>query len=218
MKIGIAAATYFEIRPTIDFLLQSDVLQLPHEFEILITGIGSMISSYNLTNFISRQSPGYMIQAGIGGSFTDKFSPGETVMIREEVLGDLGADENNLFKDMFDMGMMDVAAKPFNNGRLINPNITDWEQYGLPLANGITVNEITTSQKRISILYEKYHCDIESMEGAAFHYVCLQENIPFIQLRSVSNYVGGRDINTWKLRESIENLNHSLIKIVLQIP
>ncbi|MEO6000927.1 MAG: futalosine hydrolase [Chitinophagaceae bacterium] len=218
MKIGIAAATLFEIQPTINFLAQSDAGQLPHEFVVLVTGIGSLASAYNLTNFITRQAPDYMVQAGIGGSFTETLPPGETVLIGEEILGDLGAEENNLFIDLFDMGLMEPSVHPYTNKRLLNPHIMDWEKYGLPVATGITVNEITTLQTRINIFSQKYNCEIESMEGGAFHYVCLQENIPFIQFRSVSNYVGDRNKNTWKLKESIENLNNTLIKILQQIP
>ncbi|MFZ1371603.1 MAG: futalosine hydrolase, partial [Ferruginibacter sp.] len=55
---------------------------------------------------------------------------------------------------------------------------------------------------------------IETMEGAALHYVCLQENIPFLQIRSISNYVGERDKIKWKLKEAIENLNTDLIKLI----
>jgi futalosine hydrolase len=218
MKIGIAAATAFEIQPTIDFLLRSHTQQSKHEFELLITGIGSIASAYQLANFIIKKSPDYMLQAGIGGSFNTTLQLGDTVIIRDDITGDMGVEENNLFRDLFDMGFMEPDAKPYNGGRLINPYIKDWERYGLPIVHGITVNEITTSQQRINLLREKYNCDIESMEGAAFHHVCLQEHIPFLQLRSISNYIGERDKGNWKLKESITNLNQALIKIIQQIP
>ena len=54
------------------------------------------------------------------------------------------------------------------------------------------------------------------MEGAALHYVCLSEKIPFLQLRSVSNYVGERDKNKWAVREAIANLNIELQKILIK--
>ncbi|MDD2492134.1 MAG: hypothetical protein PHV12_08105, partial [Bacteroidales bacterium] len=60
---------------------------------------------------------------------------------------------------------------------------------------------------------------IESMEGAAFFYVCLLEKIPFVELRSVSNEVGERDRSKWniplalsQLRESVKELLQSLTK------
>jgi futalosine hydrolase len=64
------------------------------------------------------------------------------------------------------------------------------------------------------MIREKFLPDIESMEGAAFHYVCLQQKNNFLQLRSISNRVGERDKSKWKLKESIENLNKELLKII----
>ena len=92
-----------------------------------------------------------------------------------------------------------------------------WDKYNIPAAKGLTVNEITTLPGRIALLQQKYNCDIESMEGAALHYVCLQQQTSFMQFRAVSNFVGERDKNKWKLRESIQNLNDTLIHLVQQI-
>jgi futalosine hydrolase len=48
------------------------------------------------------------------------------------------------------------------------------------------------------------------MEGAAFHYVCLMKQIPFIQIRSISNKVGERDKRKWKMKHAIERLKEEL--------
>ena len=61
---------------------------------------------------------------------------------------------------------------------------------------------------------EKFSADIETMEGAAFHYVCLHQQINFLQLRSISNIVGERDKTKWKTKEAINNLNDELFKII----
>jgi futalosine hydrolase len=55
------------------------------------------------------------------------------------------------------------------------------------------------------------------MEGSALHYVCLMENIPFIQLRSISNYIGERNKKKWDMQDSIKNLNNELVKLVKKI-
>jgi futalosine hydrolase len=55
------------------------------------------------------------------------------------------------------------------------------------------------------------------MEGAALHYVCLMEKIPFIQLRSVSNYIAERNKKNWNMKESIGNLNQALIKLLASL-
>ncbi|MBK8310223.1 MAG: hypothetical protein IPL04_04300 [Chitinophagaceae bacterium] len=55
---------------------------------------------------------------------------------------------------------------------------------------------------------------VESMEGAALHYVCLMEKIPFIQLRAISNYITERNKKKWNMKESITNLNKEIIKLL----
>jgi futalosine hydrolase len=52
------------------------------------------------------------------------------------------------------------------------------------------------------------------MEGAAFHYVCLTEKVPFLQLRAVSNYVGERNKKNWNIKLAIENLNKATIEVL----
>jgi futalosine hydrolase len=42
----------------------------------------------------------------------------------------------------------------------------------------------------------------------------LQENIPFVQLRAVSNYVEIRDKSKWNIPLAVENLNIQLIEFI----
>jgi futalosine hydrolase len=43
------------------------------------------------------------------------------------------------------------------------------------------------------------------------------ENIPFLQLRSISNYIGERDKTKWSLSESITNLNMALQSVMNKV-
>ena len=88
---------------------------------------------------------------------------------------------------------------------------------GSKQVKAITVNEITTDTKRIAWYQQNVSPVVESMEGAAFHYVCLKENIPFLQLRSISNYIGERDKAKWNLKEAITNLNEKLILLLNEL-
>jgi futalosine hydrolase len=84
------------------------------------------------------------------------------------------------------------------------------KQSGLKAVNAVSVNQITTSKQMIESYISKFDPVVESMEGAALHYVCLQEKIPFLQLRSISNYIGERDKKKWKIKDAILNLNLNL--------
>lgn len=213
MYFVIVASTAKEIQPTIEGL-KTTHFQSGVEPAILVTGIGMVATTYSLVQAINRKTPDFAIQAGIGGSFSRDHAPASVVIISEEIFGDLGAEENEDFKDIFDLGLAESNDIPFTRKTLLNPNKDEWKKIGLPLAKGITINELTTNHDRIELLKKKYGAAIESMEGAAFHYVCIRKRVPFLQLRAVSNIVGERDKSKWKMEEAIINLNEELMKVI----
>jgi len=216
MYLLLAAATAAEIQPVIDFLEKRDFTIQPHEVEVLITGVGAVATTYLLTHNINNHRPGLIIQAGIAGSFRE-YEPGKTVAIEGDTFGDMGAWENNQFKNIFDLKLADDNQAPFINRFLINPYQKLLLLSGLEQVRAITANEISTERKRIEWYKQNLSPAVESMEGAALHYVCLQENIPFLQIRSVSNAIGERDKTKWNLQEAIIRLNENLILLLTEL-
>lgn len=111
------------------------------------------------------------------------------------------------------MGLPQITT-PYTGKGLVNKHDHLLQQYNLPLVRSVTISEITTRPERKQQLQQKYQPVVESMEGAAFHYVALMEKIPYIQLRAVSNMVGERDKSKWKMKEAIALLNEQLINMV----
>ena len=216
MKIALVAATWHEIAPIQDYLSERLYLKNHHQFSLWVTGVGLVNTTYNLTKKISLEKPDMAIQAGIAGSFQPLvYTPGDVVAVKEEVMGDLGVMEgNDMWNDIFKLKLSDPNLFPFKSGRLPNPHNKLFQKINLPLVSAVSVNEITTSPKRIHQLIEHYAPAIESMEGAAFHYVCLNEGIPFMQIRSISNKIGERDKTQWQLNKAIENLQNTLITLI----
>lgn len=209
MNVVLTAATENEISPAISWLKNSF-----SPVNVLVTGLGSTITAYNLTRYLLQNKPDLVIQAGIGGSFTGQYPPGSVMFVEQEVFADLGAIEENELIDVFDLGLAATNEQPFTNKWLINPNLAGWKKYNLPFVKSATINCISSTPEQVSRLVEKYNPDIEAMEGAALHFVCLKENVPFIQLRAVSNFVGERNKRNWKMKEAIEKLNEQL-KIII---
>ncbi|MNH40683.1 Futalosine hydrolase [compost metagenome] len=58
-----------------------------------------------------------------------------------------------------------------------------------------------------------FPAEVESMEGAAFFYVCLSEGVKCVQLRSISNYVERRNRESWNIPLAIKNLNAELKRL-----
>jgi futalosine hydrolase len=209
MYILLAAATSFEIQPT--------MAQLPagHEVAPVLTGVGSIPTAWSLMHQIGRRRPECIVQAGIAGSFVPGLI-GQVVAINEEAIGDLGVHEQGKFHSLFDLNLQDANTPPFSNRLLVSPHKNWLDSTGLRQVRAITVNEITTSPTRIEWYQQNIAPVVESMEGAALHYICLQEQIPFLQVRAVSNDVGQRDKSKWDFKSSIAALNKELTRILQQ--
>jgi len=204
MKVLIVAATEFEIKP---------LIQAQRNVEMLITGIGSSATIYHLTKKLLTNHYDLVIQAGIAGMFAGKFTLGAVVFVKEDAFADIGIEEKGELRTIFEYGFLDKNEFPFSDGKLLNPSAI-LEKIPLPAATAITVNMVSDNFVHNENFRQKYHADIESMEGAAFHYVCLQHKINFLQVRSLSNVVGERDKSRWVIDSSIRNLNSELIKII----
>ena len=207
MQILVIAATEKEIAP---FLLVNSFA------DTLITGVGSPDAMYHLLKRLHQIDYDIVIQAGICGSFSEENILGSCVIVQQDVFADIGIDEKNNFYSLFDMGFADPDFLPYKNGWLKNENAFI-NRISLKKVKGITVNTISDKAEQADIFLQKYKADIESMEGAVLHYVCLQEDIPFMQLRSISNFVGERDKSKWMMKEAINNLNAELKKIINQL-
>ena len=216
MHLLLVSATDFEIAETRKFL-ESDQEMKGIEIDILCAGVGILSTCYALTRKIIEKNPDLILQGGIGGCIYPG-QIGKSFAIISEKIADLGVTEYGQFKSIFDLKLEDKDNFPFEDGWLINPNQNLIQLTGLEQAKGITVNEITTDRQKLNAFKQNPgDTVVESMEGAAFHFVCLQEKIPFIQVRTVSNEMGERDKSKWKLQESIKNLNHDLISILQKI-
>jgi futalosine hydrolase len=212
MQLLICASTVFEIQPTIDFIKEEN----SKDTKVLITGVGMMATTYSLTKTIFTDRPGFIIQAGVGGSLDENLPLTKIVLIENENIGDQGVLENESFKTLFDLNLLSKNSFPWKNEKLAN-NIQTLKSTGLTIVDGVTVNEISTNKERIAYYKNQLNASVESMEGAALHYVALQENIPFLQIRSLSNFAGERDKSKWVMSTAIANLNLELKRILTKI-
>ena len=213
MKILLTAATTFEIEPTLQ-LIEKKGLSPNIEVEVLITGIGPVSATYLLTTTIADKKPHLVIQAGIAGSFNYKDDEaGKVMLVKYDAFGDLGMEEKGKFTTVFDAGFAGKNHFPFTDGWLINPHPL-LNNPALPVVKAVTINKVSDSSVQRQQLADTFTAHIETMEGAALHYVCLQQNVPFLQIRSISNEVGERDKSKWKMKEAIANLNNELINIM----
>lgn len=209
MKILIVSATEKEIFPTLNKIKSFNHDDLG--VDILVTGIGAVFTTYLLTRKLSEKEYDLVINAGIAGSFNLDLNIGDTVYVQSDQFADLGFEDKDEFYTVFEKGFIDKDQFPFKNALLENPYEFD---FNLKKVSAITVNTTHGNKKNIDLFKGKFNADIETMEGAAFFYVCLNEGVKFFQIRTISNYVEERNEAKWNIPLAIKNLNEQLLKII----
>lgn len=218
MKLVITSATLHEVSGIKEKIAN---LGLDNDAGLQVifhkSGVGTMLTAISLSTLIAAQRPDLIVQAGIAGTFDPALQLGAVLTVKEEFLGDVGVEEHGSFNDIFDMKLESGNEPPFFNKALPNPWLERYNLLNLPAVAGVTINEVSTRHERIEQLRTKYGAVIESMEGAPLHYIGLQTNIPFMQVRAISNYVGERDKGKWQIKKALDNLTGSLLDYILKL-
>ena len=203
MKPLILAATAFEIQQSIPVLKEKGI---PY----LISGVGMTATAFALGKYLAvhKDITPMVINVGIAGSLNKDIPLGSVLSIQSDCFSELGAQSDEDFISIDELGFGCSTYYACKDAEL---NID------LPMVDAITVNRVHGKQSSIDKLRSRFpHLSLESMEGAAAFYACAQENIPCLQVRSVSNYVEKRDKSTWKIQLALNNLNQWLMDYLQQ--
>ena len=185
--------------------------------DFLVPGPGSAPMILHLDRRLSATHYDLVMLAGICGSWRNDLKPGQVVRISQDQFADLGADSPGGFLPASSLGIY-LENESWQAGP-IRDNPGRWVSLfnHLPAVKAITLNTVTGSAVSIERNGRLWDPDTESMEGAAFFYVCRNEKLNFVQLRAVSNMVEPRNRENWQLHKALDNLSKELEKIVSEI-
>lgn len=226
MKVLLVVATAMEVEPLLqhlhwcpDFSSSISSFQLgTNQLDLLITGIGMVPTAVNMTMALTAGKYDLALNAGICGAFHEKIGLGEVVHVAFDCFSELGTETPEGFLDLQQMKLPGHHVFPFQDGWLANPHYFDYSPLiDLKGVKGITVNTVHGDAHSIGQVIQRLQPDIESMEGAAFMYSALMSGTRFLQIRSVSNYVGPRDTSLWNIPLAVNNLNQCLISLIAEI-
>jgi len=223
LKILIVAATAKEISPLTSSLEFQDRIDNSFgsfkygkiEIDVLITGVGAVFTTYYLTQTLAYRSYDLVLNVGIAGSFDNYLELGYIINVYQEQFADLGIEDKDDFYTIFEKELHGQNTFPFSEGVLRNNTKYEIETIKkLINVSAVTVNKVHGNQVSIQKTVQKYKAEIETMEGAAFFFVCLKEGLPFYQIRSVSNFVETRKVDNWNIPLAIDNLRDTIINIL----
>ncbi len=222
MRTLVVSATALEVAPLIEREVGSrlDGVGTPGTLlsgarcDILITGVGQVACAAHVSRALMSGKYARALQAGIAGSFTLDIPIGSVAVVAEEGFADLGAESHGSFLDLFEMGLLREDVAPFSGRFLVAPTFEGASLAGLPRVRSVTVNRVLSEAHSIAWVRERYSPSLINMEGAAFFYVSLLYNVPFVALRAVSDMVGPRDKGAWRIAEAVAALDGVLSRVV----
>jgi futalosine hydrolase len=158
--------------------------------EIVATGIGPVEAAIATTAALAQRTYDAVVNAGIGGVFRGRGRVGEAFLVMDEAFADFGLE-----------GAAPLALP--GGAMLVERQGADASLLGrcskLPLrrGNGLTVATVTTTDATAQRLWARYGADVESMEGFSVLRAAAVAQVPALEVRGISNYVGDRKQAEW---------------------
>lgn len=191
------------------------------QLDILITGAGGSMATYELTKAITSEKYNLVLQVGRCFSLKDQVGVENFVCIIDDYFGDMGFGTGSEFESLFDQKIRKKNELPFKDEILENHFILPDLFQKFRKVSGITCNNIPSKLHDISNSYLKNYPDVISMEAANVLYVCLKEKVKLIQwyyvVDRIENSLSNHSTNE-KMSDGItENLELFLSELKLQV-
>jgi futalosine hydrolase len=206
MRVLFVAATSFEVESLKN---NSNFISNSHSFKVLITGVGMVATAYALGRELALNQYDLAINLGIAGSFDRSIALGNIIEITEDNIAELGAEDDENFIPIAQLGFGDSSFKAGIELHKIYKGKATIKQ-----ATAITVNKVHGNNASISSIITRLKPQLESMEGAAFFFACREAGVPGLQIRAVSNYVEKRNRDAWQIGLAVKNLNTFAVELL----
>lgn len=213
MKVLIVVATKKEAEIFINKLNLNALSQnifINQNISIIVAGVGVQTTIFELTKYLSMQTPDLIINTGIAGAFKNTVSIGSSAYVKSDYFADLGFYKNDSFINIFNSNFNKQYSHIFSDGKILADNIPDFFN-NIPKVNAITVN----TAENISI--PDSNVSLESMEGAAVMMVAKLFKINCMQIRAVSNIIKENSKSSWEIDPAINNYSNLILKYISKI-
>ena len=180
---------------------------------LLVTGIGPINAGMALGRLLGTGvGPLGVLNLGVAGSFDLEELPlCRPVLVQEEIWPEYGlAGEDGIDPKGIGLAMGMLQGRPVWDRLALSPQ-DHARRLGLclpdcPQTISLTVAGVSGSARRAAMLRRRYTAGIENMEGFALAWTCAVEDVPFVEVRTVSNLAGSRRGSDWDLRGALRVL------------
>ena len=196
------------------------------------SGLGKAAAAASAMALISNFQPKALWQFGCGGACPgSNMQIGDIALADIEIFGDDGVQTPLGFQDLEDMGLPmrnDVRGIVYNKWP-VDQHLLSWSRplladfakqtaRGFSVGPFVTVSSCTGTAERGLELAKRTGGICENMEGAAAALACRQTNIPFLELRGISNLVEDRNLARWDLPKGMRSAQEGILELLRHWP
>ena len=193
---------------------------------LCVGGMGKVNAAHAATLLLLRYDPEALLVFGIGGAYPSSGAlVGDVALAREEIAGDEGVLTVDGFKDTEYIGIpllktatsviyttypaLDALLK-----RSLRTLISHQENDKVHVGPFVTLSTCTGTAARARELEKRYHGLCENMEGAAAAQVAELHNVPWLEVRGISNIVEDRDLGKWDIPKAAAAAQLAVVRIL----
>ncbi|NDI35891.1 futalosine hydrolase [Chengkuizengella sediminis] len=174
---------------------------------VIAAGVGLAAAAANTTKALCTSKYDVVISMGIGGGFADRAEVGSIVIANEIIAADLGAETAEGFCSLDELGF--GSARVDVDVTLLNKVYEPLGKTKMMVHIGpiLTLSTVTgTSETAVELASRIKGAAVEAMEGFGVATAAHEFGIPVLEIRSISNPVGPRDREAWRMKEAFEGL------------
>ncbi|MFF0006695.1 futalosine hydrolase [Streptomyces tibetensis] len=186
----------------------------PGQVDVIVVGVGPALAAAStasaLTAAALKGEPyDLVVSAGIGGGFQPEAAVGSLVVADGIVAADLGAETEDGFVPVTELGFGTVRHEP--PADLVRRVA---EATGARTGAVLTVSTVTGTAARAASLRERHPTALaEAMEGFGVAEAAAAHNVPVLEIRAISNPVGPRDRAAWRIGDALAALTEGFGKL-----
>ncbi|ATL28644.1 Menaquinone via futalosine step 2 [Streptomyces formicae] len=182
--------------------------------DVLAVGVGPAAAAAGTATALARADAAgrpyrLVVSAGIGGGFQPDAPVGSLVVADEITVADLGAETGDGFLPVTELGFGAVTHRP-------PPSLVRGAADATGAASGtvLTVSTVTGSAARAAALRLRHPRALaEAMEGFGVAEAAALHALPVLEVRAVSNAVGPRDRDAWRIGAALSALTEAFGKL-----
>jgi futalosine hydrolase len=181
---------------------------------LLATGMGKVNAAQTATALLETRPVRGVVGFGIAGAYPGSgMEVGEVAVATASVYGDEGVSAPDGWMSTEGIGIPLLergGARRFNEFPAESPRVGAARRAlsaaGIPAHAGpiVSVSACSGTTALGREMGARFGALCEGMEGAALAHVCALYEVPFLEVRAISNAVEDRDLSRWRIAEAAE--------------